>query len=68
MGTIRVRCDTIRYTMYDSGYGTDTMRHDTIHWFVIMMAPSRLIGFVSLSSLRIRIAMVALWRTSPPHM
>ena len=27
------------------------MRHDTIHWFVIVMAPSLLIGFVSLSSM-----------------
>ena len=45
--TIRMRCDTMRYTMYD----TDTMRNDTIHWFVIMMAPHLLIGFVSLSSI-----------------
>ena len=36
MDTVRIRCDTIR---------------DTIHWLVIIMAPPRLIGFVSLSSL-----------------
>ena len=28
------------------------MRHDTMHWFVIVMASSRLIGFVRLSSFK----------------
>ena len=28
----------------------ETMRNDTMHWFVIMMAPHRLIGFVGLKS------------------
>ena len=32
------------------GYDTDKMRHDTMHWFVIVMVSSRLIGFVRLSS------------------
>ena len=55
--TMRIRygddADAMRHdTMYDVryGYGTDTVRHDTIHWLVIMMAPYRLIGSVSLSS------------------
>ena len=56
--TMRIRygydTDAMRHdTIYDVRYvyGTDTMRHDTVHWFVIVMVPSRLIGFVSLSSL-----------------
>ena len=55
--TIAIRHDTIQCLVrrYDTmriryGYGTDTVRHDTIHWLVIIMAPPRLIGFVSLSS------------------
>ena len=32
-------------------YDTDTMQNETIRWFVIMMAPHLLIGFVSLPSL-----------------
>ena len=55
--TIAIRHDTIQCLVrrYDTmriryGYGTDTVRHDTTHWLVIIMAPPRLIGFVSLSS------------------
>ena len=56
--TIAIRHDTIQCLVrrHDTmrtryGYGTNTVRHDTIHWLVIIMAPTRLIGFVSLSSL-----------------
>ena len=41
------RYDTMRIRY---GYGADTVRNDTIHWFVIVMTPPRLIGFVRLSS------------------
>ena len=58
--TMRIRygyeADAMRHdAIYDIryGYGTDTMRHDAIHWFVIMLAPYRLSGFVSLSSVLI---------------
>ena len=57
--TDAMRHDTIYDVRY--GYGTDTMRHDTIYdtdtmgddtirWFVRMMAPDRLMEFMSLAN------------------